>query len=197
MKKSITIIGQTGVGKSTFGENISKELNLPFFDLDKEVEKNLGTTIKNAYKEMKPEKITETFISTYESLYNNKCIISVGGYFPIVYTDGMKIKQNIIYLNSSIDFFKKRIEELKQNPNTPENKNRRILLEKDENAIERHFFERHLVYASIVAETDNSYSIEINSNKDLNEAVEHFHNIFKNKKHLKTIKHKNKNSIKL
>ncbi|MEX2589738.1 MAG: shikimate kinase, partial [Chitinophagales bacterium] len=35
-------MGMPGVGKTTLGRQLSKELQLPFYDLDKEIEKISG-----------------------------------------------------------------------------------------------------------------------------------------------------------
>ncbi|MBK5278683.1 MAG: shikimate kinase [Bacteroidia bacterium] len=49
----IFLIGLPGSGKSTIGKSLALELSLPFVDLDQEVEKQEGRTIKNIFKEMK------------------------------------------------------------------------------------------------------------------------------------------------
>ena len=43
--KSIYLVGLMGVGKSTVGKLLAEKLNRPFFDSDKEIEKNAGAEI--------------------------------------------------------------------------------------------------------------------------------------------------------
>ena len=45
MKKHIYLYGAPGSGKSTVGKLLAANLNIPFFDLDKEIEKTAGKTI--------------------------------------------------------------------------------------------------------------------------------------------------------
>ena len=58
----IFLIGLPGSGKSTFGKSLAFELSVPFVDLDQEIEKEEGRTIKEIFKEMK-----EDYFRQYES----------------------------------------------------------------------------------------------------------------------------------
>ena len=48
----IFLIGLPGSGKSTIGKSLALELSLPFIDLDQEIEKQEGRTIKQIFKQM-------------------------------------------------------------------------------------------------------------------------------------------------
>ncbi len=78
MKKNIYLIGFMGAGKTILGEKIALKLNLPFYDLDYEIEKYTKTTIPNIFKQY-----GERYFRKVESeilLSNNfDGIISCGG----------------------------------------------------------------------------------------------------------------------
>lgn len=50
MKKSITLIGLPGCGKTTIGTLLSKKLNYNFIDMDDYIEEKQGKTIKELFK---------------------------------------------------------------------------------------------------------------------------------------------------
>ena len=47
--KNIIIVGMTGVGKTTIGKVLSKEISRNFFDIDQEVEKVTNLKIKDFF----------------------------------------------------------------------------------------------------------------------------------------------------
>jgi shikimate kinase len=76
--KNIFLIGFMGSGKSYAARVLAQKLNLPYFDLDVEIEKKVGTTIKSIF-----EKRGEVYFRNLETellLYSNfSGIISTGG----------------------------------------------------------------------------------------------------------------------
>ena len=50
MKKSITLIGLPGCGKTTIGRLLSEKLNYDFVDMDDYIEEKQGKTIKEIFK---------------------------------------------------------------------------------------------------------------------------------------------------
>ena len=79
-KKNLVFLGMMGSGKSSIGSLVAKKLNLNFVDIDKEIEKNLNTTIKKIF-EVKGEdyfrKIEEQ--TTLKKLKLSSSVISLGG----------------------------------------------------------------------------------------------------------------------
>ena len=49
-KKNICIIGLMGSGKSIIGKDLSKSLNLKFYDTDKEIELKTNKSINEIFK---------------------------------------------------------------------------------------------------------------------------------------------------
>ena len=55
LKKNLILTGMMGVGKSTVGKSLSRELHMPFKDVDRIIEKKLSLSIREIF-EKKGEK---------------------------------------------------------------------------------------------------------------------------------------------
>tara|TARA_Y100001935_G_C16936768_1_gene328129 strand:- start:54 stop:566 length:513 start_codon:yes stop_codon:yes gene_type:complete len=79
-KENLVFLGMMGSGKSSIGSLVAKKLRLNFIDIDKEIEKNLNTTIKRIF-EIEGEdyfrKIEEQ--TTLKKLKLSSSVISLGG----------------------------------------------------------------------------------------------------------------------
>tara|TARA_B110000971_G_scaffold209243_1_gene235165 strand:- start:748 stop:1257 length:510 start_codon:yes stop_codon:yes gene_type:complete len=80
LKKNLTLTGMMGVGKSTIGKAISKELSMQFIDIDIIIEKKLKLTVQKIFKE-KGEPFFREFEEkvTFEEIKKKNRIISLGG----------------------------------------------------------------------------------------------------------------------
>jgi len=115
----ITIVGMMGVGKTTIGRLLAKKIELPFFDSDHEIEKSLGKSIPNIFKNH-----GEPYFREYEKkimkelLNNNQYIIATGGGSFIDVEMQNLINQNSlsIWINTNIDEISKRINYIDQRP---------------------------------------------------------------------------------
>ena len=79
-KENLVFLGMMGSGKSSIGSLVAKKLNLEFIDIDKEIEKKLGISIKEIF-EIKGE---SHFRELEEKVTLNKLklsskVISLGG----------------------------------------------------------------------------------------------------------------------
>ena len=80
MKKNLVLTGMMGVGKSTIGKNLAKQLSLRFIDIDKIIEKKDGLSINRIFKTKNEAyfRKLENDISLQE-LQKNGSVISLGG----------------------------------------------------------------------------------------------------------------------
>ena len=79
-KENLVFLGMMGSGKSSIGSLIAKRLKLNFIDIDREIEKELGTSIKKIFKS-KGENYFRKFEEkiTLKRLKLNSVVISLGG----------------------------------------------------------------------------------------------------------------------
>ena len=130
----IFLVGMPGSGKSTLGRQLSDELNIPFVDLDEEIEKHESQAIKDIfslhgedYFRVVESKLLRQFASSAQSL-----VLSTGGGAPCFY-DGMQILNEnglTIFLNVPEGKLIKRLEKSKDRPlldKDAEAKNEKIL----------------------------------------------------------------------
>ena len=117
--KNLVFLGMMGSGKSSIGSLIAKKLNLEFIDIDKEIEKELGISIKKIF-ETKGEGQFRMFEEkiTLKKLKLNSVVISLGGG---AFTN-KKIRKEVLknhisfWLNWKNDILLKRIKNSSKRP---------------------------------------------------------------------------------
>jgi len=132
-KKNICIIGLMGSGKSIIGKDLSKYLNLKFYDTDKEIELKTKKNISEIFKEE-----GESYFRDVEEkicidlLTKHNCVISLGGGSIINSKIRKTIKKNSysIYLQVKISNLLKRLKSSKKRPLLNENQDRGEILQK-------------------------------------------------------------------
>ena len=79
-KENLVFLGMMGSGKSSIGLQIAKKLKLTFVDIDKEIERELGISIKKIF-ETKGENFFRKFEEkiTLKKLKLDSVVISLGG----------------------------------------------------------------------------------------------------------------------
>ena len=80
LKANIVFLGMMGSGKTSIGSLVAKKLNLDFIDIDKEIEKELGLSIKKIFLN-KGEDYFRKFEEkiTIKKLRLKPTVISLGG----------------------------------------------------------------------------------------------------------------------
>ena len=118
-KKNICIIGLMGSGKSIIGKDLSKNLNLKFYDTDREIEQKTKKSISTIFKEY-----GESYFRDIEEkicielLMNDNCVISLGGGSIINKKIRKVIKENSysIYLQVKLNNLLQRLKSSKKRP---------------------------------------------------------------------------------
>lgn len=108
----IFLIGLMGSGKSFLGKKISQSVNLPFIDLDKEIEKQEGLSVNKIFSTKGQE-----YFRTVEAATLRKCseakefVMATGGGAPCFHDNMAFIKQNgtSVFLDTPIEEILKRL----------------------------------------------------------------------------------------
>ena len=115
----IVIIGFMGSGKTRVGKRLSKDLDIPFIDIDRVIVKKMNLSIKEIF-----ERFGEPFYRALETTAvkaliedPEQKIISLGSGFPMQEQNDKYIKKlgTVVYLKASLATLKKRLE----NTNNP------------------------------------------------------------------------------
>ena len=151
MKSHIFIIGMMGTGKSIIASLLSKKLNIPFIDTDKDLEDILNLSLEEFFKKFSEKKFRE-LESTYfvEHVNSSHCIYATGGGIIINKKNRNVLKNygRTILLNASIETIIKRLE----------NDSKKRPLFTNKNALENIWDERKHYYhqcSDIIIDTDN------------------------------------------
>ena len=132
-KKNICIMGLMGSGKSIIGKDLSKYLNLKFFDTDNEIELRTNKSVNTIFEE-KGElyfRNIEEEVCT-ELLAHTHCVISLGGGSIINKKIRKAIRENSysIYLEVKIKNLLKRLKSSRKRPLLNKNENKNETLKK-------------------------------------------------------------------
>ena len=167
MRKSLTLTGMMGVGKSTIGKNLAKKLRYNFIDVDKLIEKKEGITINLIFKNKSEEyfRKIENDIAINELKKNNSVISLGGGAFlnDAIRKTSKKLSISF-WLDVPIDDLIKRL--------SKKNSQRPLLFRKNVGeTVKKIYFERKKIY------NEADYRIKCNSMKS-NEIVKKIINLY-------------------
>ncbi len=112
--KNIVLIGMPGVGKSTIGVILAKELGYQFLDADLEIQKQEGKLLKDIIAEKGTDGFIEVENRVNAGLQVENTVIATGG--SVVYgEEAMKhLKEiaTVIYLQVSLPILEKRLSDI-------------------------------------------------------------------------------------
>ena len=132
-KKNICIMGLMGSGKSIIGKNLSKNLNLKFYDTDKEIEIKTNKKISTIFKEEGESYFRDIEEKVcIEILTNDNCVISLGGGSIISKKIRKIIKKNSysIYLQVTLNNLLNRLKFSRKRPLLNNNSNKNEIMQK-------------------------------------------------------------------
>jgi shikimate kinase len=141
MNKNLTLTGMMGVGKSTIGKNLAKKLGYNFFDIDKLIEIQEGTSINVIFK-----KKSESYFRkiereiTLQILKKKNSVISLGGGAFLNKSIRASAKEKAIsfWLDVDVDELIKRLKRSKKRP---------LLYKKNlEETVNKIYLEREKIY---------------------------------------------------
>ncbi len=152
-KKNICIMGLMGSGKSIIGKDLSKYLNMQFYDTDREIELITKKNINSIFREE-----GELYFREIEKkicmklIRQNNCVISLGGGSIINYNIRQAIEQNSysIYLQVKLNNLLDRLKSSKKRPLLNKIVNKKKALENLYND-RRKFYEK----ADFIIDNDN------------------------------------------
>ena len=79
-KKTITLVGLMGAGKTTVGRRLAKRLKRPFYDADEEIEKAAGRSVTDIFAEYGEAHFRDGERKVIERLLEGEpCILATGG----------------------------------------------------------------------------------------------------------------------
>ena len=152
-KKNICIMGLMGSGKSIIGKDLSKYLNLNFYDTDKEIEIKTKKNIRTIFEEDGESYFRDIEAKICLELLNyNNCVISLGGGSVINSKIRNVIKHNSysIYLQVKLKNLEVRLKSSKKRPLLNDTQNKIEIL-KNLYQDRRKFYEK----ADFIVNNDN------------------------------------------
>ncbi|HIF29920.1 MAG TPA: shikimate kinase [Candidatus Marinimicrobia bacterium] len=109
--KQIFLIGMMGSGKSTVGSMLADKLNWTFIDIDSELEKDSGLSIKDMFKDGENTFRTYEAAKLEEVVLKDRIVCATGGGIVVEESNCKILDQSFcVYLDTSLDHLYKRIE---------------------------------------------------------------------------------------
>lgn len=143
----IVLLGYMGCGKSVIGAFLAEKLQIPFYDLDQEIEKETQISIAELFQtrgeiyfRKKENQVLKTFLTK-----ENDFVLSLGGGTPCYYNNHELLLQEgvfSIYLKASVDTLVSRL--INEKAQRPLLHNRDEVSLKD--FINKHLFDRNFYY---------------------------------------------------
>ncbi len=129
--KIILLVGMMGCGKTTLGKVLSRRLNLPFVDGDKEIEKASGCSISDLFATYGEEEFRRGEERIMARLLGDgkPCVLSSGGgAFLSLKTQAIAQKHAIsVWIRADVDLLSRRTEGRSHRPLVPAKDNKKAI----------------------------------------------------------------------
>ena len=102
----ISLVGLPGSGKSTVGRQLARRLQLPFFDSDQVIERQLGCSIREYFEREGEARFRDVEESVLDDLsQSQQGVLSTGGGAVLRPANRLHLRGRcqVVYLNSSAD----------------------------------------------------------------------------------------------
>ena len=143
----IFLVGYMGSGKSTIGKMLSKNVGIPFFDLDEIIEKHENMSVKKIFEEKGEvyfRKLEHLLLNAF-TVKNEHFVLALGGGTPCYANNHEVLKRDDVhsfYLKTSVDVLYQRLKNEKEARPLIADFNEEQLKE----YINKHLFDRNYYY---------------------------------------------------
>jgi len=114
MTQKIFLVGLPGTGKTTLGKELATELNIPFFDLDEEIEKQAKQVIRSIFSEKGEDHFRQLEHDQLRRIIqeSQSFVLSTGGGAPCFFDNMQMMNKSgtTIFINTPIHLIKQRIQ---------------------------------------------------------------------------------------
>ena len=114
-KNNIVLIGMPGVGKSTIGVILAKELGYGFIDADLVIQQQTGKLLKDIIEEEDVDGFIRVEEDVNASIESHHCIIATGG--SVVYgakaMDHLREIGTVVYIRVDLETLEERLDNMK------------------------------------------------------------------------------------
>ncbi len=131
MSPNVILIGPMGVGKTTIGRALAKQLHKEFVDSDQEIEDRTGVSINTIFDIEGEDGFRKRETAVIKELVQRKGIVLATGGGAIISEDNRRaLRSNgfIVYLHASVDLQLERTRNVKNRPLLQNNNPRETLI---------------------------------------------------------------------
>ncbi|QIL46560.1 shikimate kinase [Vagococcus coleopterorum] len=146
----VVLVGFMGVGKTTIGRILAKELGLPFMDMDRELVNRIGMPIKDLFEQSGEEAFRLEETKLLAELRSYEGVISTGGGIATRPENVELLLQfeTVVFLHASFSVVNYRINKNKRRA--------RPLAEGDVGELKKLFFDRKVSYEKVATFRQNT-----------------------------------------
>lgn len=119
LKRSVVLVGMMGCGKTAIGSRLAAAIEMPFIDLDNEIEQSENMSINDIFEKYGEDFFRKKERKAIEDILNSKlCILATGGGAFMNFNTRQLIKQlgTSVYIRADYDVLLERVSRKKTRP---------------------------------------------------------------------------------